>query len=90
MINGLCKFPQTRFWHEVQSHLAALPGAVVTDATDDPIVGSWIDFTFRGHSLTINTQAGEFVFFTEDTEWHESLRAEVTAHFKPFFSECVL
>ena len=76
MDSSFCKFPQTRFWHEVRQRLVALPGVTVTDSTDAPIVGSWIDFTFRGHSFTINAESGEFVFFVEDTDCPESVRAE--------------
>ena len=82
MNTGFCKFPQTRFWHEVRQHLASLPGVAVIDATDAPVVGSWIDFTFRGHSFTINSESGEFVFFVEDTDCPASVRAEVAAHFE--------
>ena len=35
MNNGFCKFPQTRFWHEVCGHLSTLPGVAVTDTADD-------------------------------------------------------
>jgi len=35
MNNGFCKFPQTRFWHEVGEHLSTLPGVAVTDTADD-------------------------------------------------------
>ena len=87
MNNGFCKFPQTRFWYEVLEHLGELRGVEVTDAADDPIVGSWIDFNFSGHSFTINAESGEFVFFVEDTACPEIVRNEVSAHFAPFFAE---
>lgn len=81
---GFCKFPQTRFWYEVRQHLAALPGAIVVDATDALGVGSWIDFTYRGHAFTINADSGEFVFFAEDCDCPESVLAEIAAHFESF------
>ena len=87
MNNSFCKFPQTRFWHEVREHLLTLPGAKVTDAVDDPIIGSWIDFTFRGQSFTINTKSSEFIFFAEVTDSSDSARAVVAAHFELFFGE---
>ena len=87
MNHGFCRFPQTRSWHETRERLAELQGAAVTDASDDPVVGSWIDFTFRGYSFTINAESGEFVFFAENTDCPESVRGEVTAHFASFFAE---
>ena len=61
-----------------------LPGVAVTDAADAPVVGSWIDFSFRGHSFTINAESGEFVFFVEDTGCPESVCAEIATHFESF------
>ena len=87
MNNGFCKFPQTRFWFEVGERLLKLRGVAVTDAMDRPMVGSWLCFTFRGHSFTIIAECGEFVFFVEDTDCPEVVRAEVSAHFVPFFAE---
>ena len=87
MNHSFCRFPQTRFWHELRDHLSALPGVVVTDFTDAPIVGSWLDFTFSGHHFTINAESGEFVFFVEDTDCPESVRAEITSHFESLLAE---
>ena len=87
MKSGFCKFRQTRFWHEIREHLSALPGVAVTDAADDPVIGSWIDFTFRGHSFTINSESGEFMIFAEDTDSPESVRADIRAHFETFPAE---
>ena len=87
MNTGFCKFPQTRFWDDVRQHLATLPGVAVTNATDAPVVGSWIDFTFRGHSFTINAESGEFVFFVEDTDCPAPVRAEIAEYFESFFGE---
>lgn len=82
---SFCKFPQTRFWHEVRQHLAALPGVTITSFEDIPSGGSWLDFTFRGYSFTINAESGEFLFLGEDCPASE--RAAVKAHFEPFFAE---
>ena len=84
MNNSFYKFPQTRFWHEVREHLSTLPGVAVTDAVDDPIIGSWIDFTFCAHCFTINAMSGEFMFFAQDTDCPASGCAEITAHFDSF------
>jgi hypothetical protein len=87
MSDAFYKFPQARFWHEVREHLSTLRGVAVTDTTDDPIIGSWIDFIFRGHSFTINTESGEFVFFVEDSDCPASVCAEIAAHFDSFLAE---
>ena len=87
MKSSFCKFPQTRFWHQIREHLSALPGVAVTHAADDPVIGSWIDFTFRGHSFTINSESGEFIFFATDTDCPQSSLAEISAHFEVFRTE---
>ena len=87
MNSGFCKFPQTRFWFEVGERLLKLRGVAVTDAMDHPMVGSWLCFTFREHSFTITAECGEFVFSVEERDCPEVVRAEVSAHFVPFFAE---
>ena len=67
------RYPQTKFWHEVCERLSALEGVAVTNTADAPVIGSWIDFTFRGHKFIINADSGEFVFFVEDTDCPESV-----------------
>src|ERR1700757_690128 len=80
MNNSFYRFPQTRFWHELRDHLLALPGLAVTDFTDASVVGSWLDFTFRGYRFTINAESGEFVFFVEKAAASRGgVRAESTA-----------
>jgi hypothetical protein len=87
MKSSFYKFPQTRFWYEIQEHLSALPGVAVTHAADDAVIGSWIDFTVRGHSFTINSQSGEFMFFAMTTDCPERLLAEIASHFEAFRAE---
>ena len=82
MNNSFYRFPQTRFWYELRDHLSVLAGVAVTSIIDDPVIGSWLDFTFRGLQFTINVEAGEFVFFVADTDCPESVCAEVAAHFE--------
>lgn len=87
MNDGICRFPQSRFWYELRDHILGLAGVVVRDFVDAPVVGSWLDFTFRGHRFTVNAECGEFVFFVEGTDCPESVRAEIIAHFHPLFCE---
>src|SRR4051812_10962004 len=82
-----CTFRQTRFWHEIREHLSALPGISVPSAVDDPIIGSWIDFTHRGHLFTITSQSGKFIFFVEDPDCPAPVLAEITAHFETLLSQ---
>ena len=87
MANSFCKFPQSRFWHELRDHLLKLPGAAIGQCVDDPVIGSWIDFTFQGHLFTVNTQAGEFLFFADGTGCPDSVLAEIAMHCKSFFDD---
>jgi hypothetical protein len=83
---GFCRFPQRHFWCDLLDHLKKFPGVGVKDSVDDPVIGSWIDFTYRGYSFTINAKSGEFIFFAEDTACPDSVLAQIAAHFQPFFS----
>ena len=87
MRGSFYKLPQTRFWYEIQEHLSALSGVAVTHAADDAVIGSWIDFTFRGQSFTINSHSGEFMFFAINKDCPGSLLTEIAGHFDAFRAE---
>jgi hypothetical protein len=82
---SFCNFPQRRFLHEVRDHLLKLPGVNVTDYTDDPVIGSWVDFSFREHPFTVNAKTGEFIFFVAGTGCPDPVLVEIAAHCQPFF-----
>jgi len=85
MAAGFCKFPQSLLWPELRDHLLQLSGVRVSSFTDEPVIGSWIDFKFRGHSFTINATDGEFIFFVDDTGCPDSVLSQITSHFQPLF-----
>ncbi|HEY4415343.1 MAG TPA: hypothetical protein VGO57_06590 [Verrucomicrobiae bacterium] len=87
MDNSFFKFPKTCFWHEVQERLLMLPGVVFISSADDPVLGSWLDFTFREYLFTINTQSGRFEFFAEDRNCPKSVLVEIATHFESFLPE---
>ena len=74
--------PQTCFWHEVRERLSALEGVRIAGAVDDPVIGSWIDFNFRGHDFTIHVEARTFVFSAVAGNPPDSLCAEIQSHFE--------
>jgi hypothetical protein len=78
MNDGSRKFaelPQSRPWRELRDHLLVLHGAVVTGFFTDSITEAWIDFTFRGHSFTINDQFGDYWFFVDKDHQPQGLSA---------------
>ena len=87
METPFCQFPQTRLWHDLRDHLLKLSGVGVGDCADDPIIGSWIDFTYDGNFFTINAKSGDFVIFVVGTACSDSALARITAHFEPFFED---
>jgi hypothetical protein len=83
MNDGSRKFaelPQTRLWHQLRDHLQTLRSAVVTSFLTDGVTEAWIDFTFRGHSFTINDQFGDYWFFVDDPSCPDEILAEVVSH----------
>ena len=85
MQSGFCRFPQNRFWHDVRDHLQKLPDVAIKDFADDPVVGSWIDFTYGGHVFTVNAKSGEYVFFADGNGCPGSVLGQIVSHFQPFF-----
>jgi hypothetical protein len=82
---GFCRFPQNRFWHDVRDHLQKLPNVGIKDCVDDPVVGSWIDFTYGRHVFTVNAKSGEYVFFVDGDGCPDSVLGQMASHFQPFF-----
>lgn len=85
MNDGPRKFaelPQTRLWHDLLDHLQMLQGAIVTDFVTDGITEAWIDFTFRGHSFSINDQFGNYWFFVNDPTCPDETLTSVVTHFE--------
>ena len=52
--------PQVRLWHDLRDHLQALPGVEVTGFLTDGVIGSWLDFYFRGHRFTVSEREGSY------------------------------
>lgn len=75
--------PMTRDWYEVRDHVRRLPGAVLTRFITDNVTEAWIDFTYRGHTFSINDQYGDYWFFVEDPACPEEILKEVRAHWAP-------
>ena len=83
MNDGSRKFaelPQTKLWHDLRDHLQALDGAVITDFLTDGITEAWIDFTYRGHSFTINDQFGYYWFFVDDPTCPDEILALIVSY----------
>jgi hypothetical protein len=74
------ELPQTRLWYELRDHLQTLPGAVVTGFLTDAVTEAWIDFTYRGHSFTVNDQFGDYWFFVDDPNCRDEILREIVSH----------
>jgi hypothetical protein len=57
-----------------------LPGTEVTKYLTDNVTEMWLDFSFRGHSFTVNNQYGEFWFFVTDPACPDDIRTAVVEH----------
>lgn len=76
--------PQVRLWHDLRDNLQTLHGVEINDFLTDGVIGSWIDFTFRGHRFTINEQSGRYQFFVADPGCPDDVLGEVTKHCRSF------
>lgn len=64
-------------WDQLRDHFAAMPGAEVTAFVTDHVTEAWIDFTYKGHNFSVNTQYGEYWFFVDDPTCSEEVLQEV-------------
>ena len=76
------ELPQTVQHEGVRDHVTCLPGAQLTDFVFDGITEAWIDFSFKGHEVSINDQLGQYLFFVKDPSAPDSVLLEVLEHFE--------
>jgi hypothetical protein len=76
--------PQVRLWHDLRHHLQTLPGVEVAGFLTDGVIGSWLDFTFRGHRFTVNERDGSYQFFVDAADCAESILTAITSHCEGF------
>lgn len=69
-------------WHRIKAHVPRLEGAVLTGFTTDDVTEAWIDFSFRGHEISINNQHGFWWFFVKDPACPEDILVTVLDHFE--------
>lgn len=74
--------PQRRSSLRVLLHVVSLWGAVPTAYLPSAIAGTWIDFRYRGHRFSINSQYGDYWFFVRDPSCPEPILGAVVAHFE--------
>lgn len=72
--------PQRVLWYAFRDYLATQRGVIITGFVTDGIIGAWIDFSYEGHSFTINDQYGEYWFFVQDPACPEAILRDVAAH----------
>ena len=85
-VSMFATLPQVKLWHDLRDHLQKLRGVGVTDFVTDGVVGSWIDFAFRGHRFTINERSGTYQFFVDAADCPECILKEITSHCERFLS----
>lgn len=76
--------PQVRLWHDLRDHLLLLEGVEITSFATHGVVGSWLDFSFRGHRFTVNERDCSYQFFVDVVDCPESILSEITSHAESF------
>ncbi|MCI0581186.1 MAG: hypothetical protein L0332_07410 [Chloroflexi bacterium] len=74
--------PQSALWYAVRDHVGRLPGAKLTGFVTDHVTEAWIDFTYQGHTFSINDQFGEYWFFVRDPGCPDDILLAVLRHFR--------
>lgn len=79
-------FPESCAWEDLQTLLAQLPGACITQFISDDVLEMWLDFTYCGHEFSVNNQEGEFWFFVKDPNCPDEILLGVIHHCKTLTS----
>lgn len=74
--------PQSRSSLRVMLHVMSLRAALPTAYLPSAIAGTWIDFRYKGHRFSINSQYGDYWFFVKDASCPEPILGTVVAHFE--------
>jgi hypothetical protein len=83
MEDGSRKFaelPQSLPWHELRDYLQKKNGIVVINLLTDGVTEGWIDFSYRGHSFTVNDQIGDYWFFVDEPACPDEVLNEIVTH----------
>lgn len=80
------ELPEVCAWEVFRQHIERLPGAAVTDFLTDHVTEMWLDFSFRGHSFTVNNQYGDFWFFVRDPACPDDILTAVVEHCEPLLA----
>jgi hypothetical protein len=72
--------PEVWPFNLLRQHVAKLAGTLVTDYLSDEVTEVWLDFSFRGHTFTINNQYGEYWFFVGNPACPDDILAAVVEH----------
>jgi hypothetical protein len=80
------ELPQAQDWDQLREHLKSLAGVSITDFLTDHVTEAWIDFSYSGHSFSINNQFGEYWFFVDDPNCHDKILEQVVVHCERFLN----
>ena len=72
--------PEVWPFSRLRQHVEQLAGATVADYVSDDVTEMWLDFSFRGHSFTVNNQDGEYWFFVNEPECPDDVLVAVVDH----------
>ena len=74
-------------WGALYRYLGKLDGVTKTGFLTDRITEVWMDFTYRGHSFSVNTVMGEYWFFVDDPECPREILKEIADHCAQLFEK---
>ena len=72
--------PESCSWSELRDHIAKLSGVSIIGFLTDHVTEVWIDFSYRGHTFSINNQFGEFWFFVREPDCQDDILTEIVEH----------
>ena len=68
-------------WDVLRAAIATLVGALATGFVTDHVTEAWIDFTFAGHTFSLNNQNGDWWCFVQDPAAPDGVLRTVLVHF---------
>jgi hypothetical protein len=72
--------PESVDWWQLRDHIGTLQNVTLTGFVTDGVTEAWIDFTYRGHTFSVNNQHGDYWFFVTDPRCPDAILLEVAHH----------
>jgi hypothetical protein len=72
--------PQSKSWEGLFVWIKGYMGVTDSVLLSDGVTEAWIDFEYKGQTISVNNQFGEYWFFVKNPECSDLVLSEIANH----------